>query len=419
MAVGRISGPLLKSNLLRNGVNLAFETNLLYLDVINGRVGIKTTTPSHDLQVIGTTRTTNLEITSNTLTIGTLTIAGNSITSTSPIINLNASGANGVVYQGKLVTGNLTVSGNTIQATNSGGNIDITTQGTGQVNLNSNVLVNGNLHATGNITADGNIQLGNQTSDTVAFNAEVNSDIIPSQNNFYNLGSNALRWKTLFTNSVDTNGVVITNNSITTANNANLILGANGTGVVSIPSNNLSLGQQLTVTGATTLADTTINDAVTQNSDTLQTGNVIQTGTVTQTGDYYLTGTLTVTDNINLTGYLQLPGITFNLNTITSTIANTDLNLSANGTGVVKMQGLKISNNTIQPINNNTDIILTPSGTGSVVINNGLVIPVGNTASRPNPAANGMIRYNTATGIESYVAGAWTTVKAEIGRAHV
>ena len=34
MAVGRISGPLLKSNLIRNGIDLAFETNLLYLDVI-------------------------------------------------------------------------------------------------------------------------------------------------------------------------------------------------------------------------------------------------------------------------------------------------------------------------------------------------------------------------------------------------
>ena len=42
MAVGRISGPLLKSNLLRNGVDLAFETDLLYLDVSNSRVGIKT-----------------------------------------------------------------------------------------------------------------------------------------------------------------------------------------------------------------------------------------------------------------------------------------------------------------------------------------------------------------------------------------
>jgi hypothetical protein len=33
MAVGRITGTLLKANLLRDGVDLAFETDLLYLDV--------------------------------------------------------------------------------------------------------------------------------------------------------------------------------------------------------------------------------------------------------------------------------------------------------------------------------------------------------------------------------------------------
>ncbi len=31
--VGRISGPLLRENLTRDGVNLRFESNLIYLDV--------------------------------------------------------------------------------------------------------------------------------------------------------------------------------------------------------------------------------------------------------------------------------------------------------------------------------------------------------------------------------------------------
>ena len=46
MAIGRITGSVLKSNLTRNGVDLAFETNLLYLDVTNSRVGIGTSSPS-------------------------------------------------------------------------------------------------------------------------------------------------------------------------------------------------------------------------------------------------------------------------------------------------------------------------------------------------------------------------------------
>lgn len=60
MAIGRISGSMLKSNLTRNGVDLAFETNILYLDVTNARVGIGTSTPSTALEVNGTTTTTGL-----------------------------------------------------------------------------------------------------------------------------------------------------------------------------------------------------------------------------------------------------------------------------------------------------------------------------------------------------------------------
>jgi hypothetical protein len=60
MAIGRISGSMLKSNLTRNGVDLAFETNILYLDVTNSRVGIGTSSPSTALQVNGTTTTTGL-----------------------------------------------------------------------------------------------------------------------------------------------------------------------------------------------------------------------------------------------------------------------------------------------------------------------------------------------------------------------
>ena len=51
MAIGRISGSVLKSNLTRNGVDLAFETNLLYLDVTNSRVGIGTSEPATALDL--------------------------------------------------------------------------------------------------------------------------------------------------------------------------------------------------------------------------------------------------------------------------------------------------------------------------------------------------------------------------------
>jgi len=69
MAIGRISGSVLKSNLTRNGTDLAFETNLLYLDVTNNRVGIGTSSPSTTLDINGTVNAT-------TVTAGTLTASG-------------------------------------------------------------------------------------------------------------------------------------------------------------------------------------------------------------------------------------------------------------------------------------------------------------------------------------------------------
>jgi hypothetical protein len=210
MAVGRISGPLLKDNLLRNGNNLAFETNLLYLDVVNSRIGVNTTAPAYDLDVVGTTRSTNLYV-NNSTTLGTITFSGNTISSTSNTINITAQGTNASVYSGTLQAGNLQLSGSTISALGTNTNINVTASGTGIVRINSNTLVNGDLHATGTITADGNITLGNATTDTVAFTGEVNSDIVPSASNTYNLGSSLLQWNNIYVNTANITNITITN----------------------------------------------------------------------------------------------------------------------------------------------------------------------------------------------------------------
>ena len=101
MAVGRISGPLLKANLIRNGVDLAFETDLLYLDVVNGRVGIKKTNPSYEFDVNGTVQATDI-IATNSATTGNLTFQGNTISSTLGTIELTPSGGDPVIYHSRL-----------------------------------------------------------------------------------------------------------------------------------------------------------------------------------------------------------------------------------------------------------------------------------------------------------------------------
>jgi hypothetical protein len=221
MAVGRISGPLLKDNLLRNGVDLAFETNLLYLDVTDRRIGVNTSTPTNDLSVNGTTRSTNIQAT-NSATLASLTFSGSTISSTSNTISLLPSGSNAVVYQGTINVGNMTISGNTIAGSGTNTNLEITTTGTGSVEFNSNVTVFGNLHATGSITADGDITLGNATTDNVSFTGEVNSDIIPNATNTYNLGSLSLRWNNVYSNAVTVTSVNTTTISVPELKTANL-----------------------------------------------------------------------------------------------------------------------------------------------------------------------------------------------------
>ena len=50
MAITKISGELLESNLIRNQ-DLAFNSNLLYVDVSNGRIGIGTDEATSALQI--------------------------------------------------------------------------------------------------------------------------------------------------------------------------------------------------------------------------------------------------------------------------------------------------------------------------------------------------------------------------------
>ena len=145
MAVGRITGPLLASNLRRDGVDIAFETDLLYLDVVNGRIGIKKDTPLFELDVNGTINAHKIIV--NTATIGLVTITS-------------------------------TTSSSTMSTTY--GPITIIPGGDDDTFINSDLRVDGDVFATGNFFAQGNIQLGDTTSsDTLTIGAEIQSDLLP------------------------------------------------------------------------------------------------------------------------------------------------------------------------------------------------------------------------------------------------
>ena len=145
MAVGRITGPLLAQNLLRDGVNIAVETDLLYIDVVNGRIGIRTDAPRTELDVNGTL-TTKVLI-ADTATIGLVTIESSTSSSTLSTIF---------------------------------GPFTIAPGGGDDTFINSDLRVDGDVYATGNFFAQGNIKLGDTTStDTIQLFGEVESDILP------------------------------------------------------------------------------------------------------------------------------------------------------------------------------------------------------------------------------------------------
>jgi hypothetical protein len=60
MAIGKISGAMLYPNLVRQGIDLAFESNLLYLDVNNHRVGVINSSPAYALDSSGNVKLANI-----------------------------------------------------------------------------------------------------------------------------------------------------------------------------------------------------------------------------------------------------------------------------------------------------------------------------------------------------------------------
>jgi hypothetical protein len=80
MAVlGKVAGTMLKDNLVRNSVDLSIDTDLMYFDVVNRRVGINTTMPGNAFVANGNATISNLYINGNVITSLTGNLVLNSI----------------------------------------------------------------------------------------------------------------------------------------------------------------------------------------------------------------------------------------------------------------------------------------------------------------------------------------------------
>lgn len=289
--LGRISGPLLAENLLRNGVNLSFSNDrtnpssvILHLDVSNGRIGINNSVPVRDFEISGTAQTStllsqtgsiadldfstgkienligNIEIGSGStvqaprIQTENIDINDNNITTTESNSDLVfvAGDADSVIFDHSVIFDqDLTVFGNSafadtlaetvefdkmfvnnqlevqqqfvaeaikidqnsISTTESNASLELSPGGTGSVEMFANTNISGNLHATGDITIEGNLILGDQDQDSVVFNAEITSNIVPDLDLTYSLGSQTQSWseiKSVLLNGIDIETAAIT-----------------------------------------------------------------------------------------------------------------------------------------------------------------------------------------------------------------
>ena len=455
MALGRIGGGVLKDNLERNGSNLNFKNTsgsvaLIHLDVNNNRIGINNESPASGYSLDVPTPLSSTNLIADNANIQNWTLDTNRIYQQSGDINL--SGSSNVFLAG-LLTDALRVNFNTFRSL-ADSNIMLSPNGAGTVEMYSNWYSDGNIHATGDITFGGDLVLGDDDTDTVIFQSDVNSDLLPDVDDVSELGTNSKRWNNLYTNtlssaSVTSAGASINTNIIqatqTDTNltfnhtvsgkkvDINLVLLEDGTisttaltlefdvtnelDIISTQALTLPIGtsDQRTNTAGSFRFNSTLNLFEGRaTSGYMPFGGVYSENGATGVVAHSTNNTLSFTANnvasglinstsVNLTG-LQVDDININNNLISTTTADTNIQLTPHGTGTINIDNINFSATTI---NNTSNLALTSTPTGfgydKIAGTNGVVIPLGNTAQRWVSPSMGDTRWNTDSNtLETY-----------------
>ena len=224
------------------------------------------------------------------------------------------------------------------------------------VNACVTTIVNG--HISGNLTVDGNTTLGNSTSDTITATARVASDLNPSADNTYDLGTSGNSWRNLY---IDGTATIATLN-VTTIDTTNLE-------VTNIKAKD--------GTASATIADAT--GVMTIGSSVLTTTD-INGGTI---------------DATIIGGANPAVGTFTTANATTVDTAN------------IEVTNLKAKDGTAGMVIADATGNVTFSSTGAVTV------PKGTTAQQPGTPATGMMRYNSTTSqFEGYsgASPAWKSI---------
>jgi hypothetical protein len=255
MAINRIAGQTLQSELLRDGENLAIQntansTPVLYIDIANSRVGINTNSPTTDFEITGNIQSNNISVTGNIIPTANVTYTLGNLTN-------QWSNVYADLFVGDVVgniSGNLTVPGSNTQVIFNDNNIAGASSGL-TFDKTSNLLTVGgnvsslNVIATGDISSNtanivGNIQAGNIqvfgeaniNSLTVTGNVSTDLNVTGNiaGNNISSVGLTSTA-NLIASNTSNLGNISVSNNTLTTINaNGNIYLDPIGTGTVLI-----------------------------------------------------------------------------------------------------------------------------------------------------------------------------------------
>jgi len=255
---------------------------------------------------------------------------------------------------GGVALSNIKMSGSTISTDTANSGIIIDPNGTGTITLTGNTTltgtldvsgalspaslavtagatVGGDLGVTGTLTAgtfspssitisgvsnlNGDVNLGDASGDTITVTGRFGSSIVPSVTDTNDIGSATLRWKDVYSNTLNTSG-------------------------------DATVGGNLTVTGNTTIGgNITIGDA---DTDSINISAELANDLIPNSDSLYNIGSSTKR-------YLTVFGDRF---------IGTSLEVG----------GLVLSGNTVTSLNTNSNIILDPQGTARVQVNGPLTV---------------------------------------------
>ena len=236
----------------------------------------------------------------------------------------------GTVTTDALVADTADINGGTVDGATIGANSASTGAFT-SVTTTGNVDVGGNLTVTGTTTFNGGtITMGDANTDNVVFGADVDSSIIPDDDDSYDLGSSSQEWRNLFidgtanidslvADTADINGGTI-DGAIIGGSSAAAITGTTITGTsFVIGSADISEAELETIDGitaGTVAASKAI--IVDSNKDFTGARNITLTGELDA-------GSLDVSGDVDVDGTLETDALSINGTAVTSTA--TELNL--------------------------------------------------------------------------------------------